>query len=79
MLIIDARGLVPPQPLIMILEALMDLPDGVELRARTDRRPLFLYSQLEVRGFNGISRQESDGSFVTMIRRRYARSSTDVT
>ena len=66
---LDARGLEPPQPLVKILEALATLPEGATLRARTDRRPLHLYAQLEARGFTGASVEQSDGSFVTHIQR----------
>jgi uncharacterized protein (DUF2249 family) len=67
---VDARGLEPPQPMIVILEALAALPKEAELRARTDRRPMHLYAQLEARGFFGETEAEKDGSFVTHIRRR---------
>jgi uncharacterized protein (DUF2249 family) len=66
---VDARQLEPPQPMVKILEALAALPDGVELRARTDRRPVHLYPMLEARGFVGESTEQSDGSFLTQIRR----------
>jgi len=67
---VDARGLEPPQPLVKILEALATLPEGARLRARTDRRPMHLYAQLEERGFLGESEEQKDGSFVTYVRRR---------
>ena len=66
---VDARGLEPPQPLVVILEALARLPESAALRARTDRRPLHLYAQLEQRGFIGETEEQKDGSFVTSIRR----------
>jgi uncharacterized protein (DUF2249 family) len=66
---LDARGLEPPEPLVKILEALPALPAGGQIRARTDRRPMHLYAQLEERGFAGESTEQSDGSFVTLIRR----------
>jgi uncharacterized protein (DUF2249 family) len=66
---VDARGLEPPQPLVTILETLSSLPPGAMLRARTDRRPMHLYAQLEARGFAGESNEQSDGSFITLIRR----------
>src|SRR5207249_1325721 len=65
---VDARGLEPPQPLVVILEALTQLSRGRVLRARTDRRPLHLYAQLEERGFSGATEEQTDGSFVTTIR-----------
>jgi len=64
---LDARGLEPPQPLVKILEALGHLPEHGELRARTDRRPMHLYPQLEERGFDATTKEESDGSFLTCI------------
>ncbi len=67
---LDARGLEPPQPLVKILEALSTLPDGARLRARTDRRPMHLYAQLEERGFAGETEEEKDGSFITYVSRR---------
>jgi TusA-related sulfurtransferase len=66
---VDARGLEPPQPLVVILEAITRLPENGELRAQTDRRPLHLYPLLEQRGFTGETEEQSDGSFVTTIRR----------
>lgn len=66
---VDARGLEPPQPMVKILEAIAALPNGAELRARTNRRPIHLYPHLEERGFVGESEEENDGSFVTHIRR----------
>ncbi len=67
---VDARGLEPPQPLVKILEAVSNLPQGAELRARTDRRPMHLYAQREERGFKGESEEQPDGSFLTYVRRR---------
>jgi len=66
---VDARGLEPPEPMVKILEKLAELPEGAELKARTDRRPLHLYGQLEQRGFIGETNEEPDGSFLTYVRR----------
>ena len=66
---LDARGLVPPQPMMRILEALPNLPGQAGLRAHTDRRPVHLYPFLLERGFEGDSEEQSDGSFITHIRR----------
>ncbi|MBI4659331.1 MAG: DUF2249 domain-containing protein [Verrucomicrobia bacterium] len=67
---LDARGLEPPQPMVAILEALASLPEDAELKARTDRRPVHLYAQLEERGFAGETSKQKDGSYVTRVRRR---------
>ena len=64
---IDARGLEPPQPLVKILEALGTLTPGRHLRARTDRRPMLLYPQVEERGFKAETAAQADGSFLTEI------------
>jgi uncharacterized protein (DUF2249 family) len=67
---VDARGLEPPHPMVKILETLATLPPGAELDARTDRRPMHLYAQLEERGFTGETKEQPDGSFLTHIWRR---------
>jgi uncharacterized protein (DUF2249 family) len=67
---VDARGLEPPQPMVKILEALVRLPVGAELRARTDRRPVHLLPQLDLRGFKGESSEQPDGSFITLVARK---------
>ncbi len=66
---VDTRGLEPPQPMVKILEGLATLATSAELLAHTDRRPMHLYAQLEQRGFTWISEEQSDGSFLTHIRR----------
>jgi len=66
---VDARGLEPPQPMVKILEALVALPAGAELRARTERRPMHLYPHLEERGFTAATEEQADGTFLTHIRR----------
>jgi hypothetical protein len=65
----DARGLEPPQPLVMILEALASLPENAQFQARTDRRPIHLHALLEERGFVGRTEPQPDGSFLTYVRR----------
>jgi uncharacterized protein (DUF2249 family) len=65
---VDARDLEPPQPMVKILEALAALPQDAVLHARTLRRPLHLYPQIEARGFMAESTEQSDGSFLTVIR-----------
>jgi uncharacterized protein (DUF2249 family) len=66
---VDARGLEPPQPMVRILETLAVLPNGAEMRAHTNRRPIHLYPHLEERGFVGETKEQNDGSFITHIRR----------
>jgi uncharacterized protein (DUF2249 family) len=66
---LDLRGLEPPQPLIRIMEAVTTLPPCGVLEARTDRRPIHLYPELEARGFSGQTEPEKDGSYLTRITR----------
>ena len=70
---VDARGLEPPQPLVKILEVVQSAPHDSRIEARTDRRPMHLYSALEERGWQAESKEESDGSFLTIIRRIQAK------
>ena len=67
---LDARGFEPPQPLMKALEAVATLPAGATLRLHTRWRPALLYAELEKRGFIGESEEQSDGSYLTNIRRR---------
>jgi hypothetical protein len=67
---LDARGFEPPQPLMKALEAVATLPEGATLRLHTRWRPALLYAELEKRGFSGESEEQTDGSYLTHIRRR---------
>jgi uncharacterized protein (DUF2249 family) len=48
---LDVRGVEPPWPMVRILEVLERLEPGERLEVLHDRRPLFLYPQLDDRGF----------------------------
>jgi uncharacterized protein (DUF2249 family) len=49
--ILDVRGLEPPLPMVRVLERIDTLADDERLEVIHDRRPMFLYPQLEERGF----------------------------
>jgi uncharacterized protein (DUF2249 family) len=66
-LVVDARGLEPPQPMARILEALPRIETGGQLLAMTDRRPMLLYPKLEDRGFKFATEETPDGWFETRI------------
>ena len=68
--ILDARDFEPPQPLLKTLEAVAALTEGTALQVHTRWRPALLYAELEKRGFVGKSQEQSDGSYITHIRRR---------
>ena len=48
---LDVRGTEPPWPMVRVLEALERLGPGDRLEVLHDRRPLFLYPQIDERGF----------------------------
>jgi uncharacterized protein (DUF2249 family) len=67
---IDVRGLEPPQPMVRVLESLDALPAGGELIVLHERRPMFLYPQLDERGFVHETDEPQPG--VVRIRIRHA-------
>ncbi|TMN23096.1 DUF2249 domain-containing protein [Lentibacillus cibarius] len=66
-MIIDNRGLEPPQPMMRTLKALDKLNDGASLSIINDRRPLFLYEELDDRGYAHETEAQDDGSFKITI------------
>ena len=66
---IDVRGLEPPEPLVRILDALESLPIEVKLHAWTDREPCHLFGEAEQRGFSTDCKEQSDGSWLTVLAR----------
>ena len=74
--VLDNRGLEPPQPMMRILESLESLPDEATLLAINERAPMFLYPELEARGYRHQTTPHPDGSFhITIHREGPARSS----
>ena len=49
--VLDVRGLEPPQPMLQVLREIEQLGPAGELEVHHDRRPTFLYPLLEHRGF----------------------------
>lgn len=66
---LDTRGLEPPEPLLRIIEAAEALGGGGVLLARTDRRPLHLYPELDARNIRHTSEEQTDGSWITKLQR----------
>lgn len=54
---IDVRELVPPEPMIRVLRALEDLPDGGRLLVHHVRRPMHLYDRLDEMGYAHDTRE----------------------
>jgi uncharacterized protein (DUF2249 family) len=66
---LDVRGLEPPQPMVLVLERLEALAENVTLEVLHDRRPLFLYPQLDERGFTYATDEPAPGVVRIRIRR----------
>jgi tRNA 2-thiouridine synthesizing protein A len=62
-MVLDNRGLEPPQPMMRTLAALENLAENEGLTIINDRRPMFLYEQLEELGYRQRTEQQNDGSF----------------
>lgn len=67
--VLDVRGLEPPEPMVRTLEALEALPDGRTLVQLNVRVPQFLLPQLEERGFVYEIREQSPELVRVFIRR----------
>lgn len=66
---LDVRGLEPPQPMVRVLAELETLGAGQTLEVLHDRRPLFLYPQLDDRGFVHETDEPEPGLVRIVIRR----------
>jgi uncharacterized protein (DUF2249 family) len=67
--VVDVRGLEPPQPMLRVLEEIDRLGPGAELEVHHDRRPMFLYPQLDERGFVHETDEPEPGLVRILIRR----------
>jgi TusA-related sulfurtransferase len=66
-ILIDARGLEPPEPLEKVMQALALLRPGQSIRLLLHREPFPLYAILEERGYLHDTRMDGDGSYVILI------------
>lgn len=67
--VLDVRGLEPPEPMVRTLEALAALPPGATLVQVNQRVPRFLLPELEARGFRHEVREQSEDLVRVFIRR----------
>ncbi len=65
--IVDARGLLPPEPLNLTLEALDTLPPGGEVILLLYREPTPLYDVLRRNGYTHRTEIQDDGAFAIHI------------
>lgn len=68
-IILDVRGLEPPAPMLVVLERLDTLGPDERLEVIHARRPMFLYPQLEDRGFVHETDEPEPGMVRITIRR----------
>jgi uncharacterized protein (DUF2249 family) len=69
---LDVRGLEPPLPMVRVLERLDALEPGRSLTVLHERRPLFLYPQLDERGFRHETDEPEPGLVRIVIRRAWS-------
>jgi hypothetical protein len=69
---IDVRGLEPPLPMVLVLERMEALGPGDTLIVLHERRPMFLYPQIEARGFVHETDDSQPGTVRIAIRRPVA-------
>lgn len=68
--LIDARELLPPEPMHRVLEALPLLSGADVLTLLLYREPFPLYAVLEERGFTWRTSLADDGTYSIEVRRR---------
>lgn len=66
-LVVDARGLAPPEPMERALKALSELQRDQRLRFMIHREPMPLYRILQNNGYQWRTRVLDDGTFEITI------------
>jgi uncharacterized protein (DUF2249 family) len=66
-IVLDVCGLMPPEPMERVLEALADLRPGQRLRMLIDREPRPLYRILERNDYRHDATLRDDGIFDILI------------
>jgi uncharacterized protein (DUF2249 family) len=66
-IVIDARGLEPPEPMVRTMEALDHLAAKQKLLVLLPREPYPLYRALEVNGFSWQAERRPDGTVAVLI------------
>ena len=68
--VLDVSGLLPPEPMEQILEALAALAPRTALQVLIDREPFPLYRVLERHGYRHQLTLRDDGRFDLLIQKR---------
>lgn len=72
---LDNRGLMPPEPMVITLEAIEAMAAGEVLEGWYDREPLLLYPELEARGHQARCDKRGPAEYRVLIRCGAARAS----
>ena len=68
-LVDSSSPLVPPEPMVKILQALETLPDDSRLLVHHVRRPMHLYDRLDEMGYAHETRELGPGRVEVMIQK----------
>jgi hypothetical protein len=68
--IFDVRGVKAPDDILAILKKASDLPTGSSLEFQIDSNPFQLYDLLQQRGFFLEMVQQTDGTFLGLVKAR---------
>jgi uncharacterized protein (DUF2249 family) len=66
-ILVDARGLEPPEPMEKVMQTLDLLRPGQSIRMLLHREPFPLYPILAGRGYRHATTMQADGSYVILI------------
>jgi len=67
---LDVRNLVPPEPMIKILETLSQVDENTLLLVHHHREPMMLYPKLEERGYEAVSNKIEENYFKVVITKK---------
>jgi len=67
---LDVRELVPPEPMIKILETLSQVDDNTLLLVHHHREPMMLYPKLEERGYEAVTNKIEENYFKVVITKK---------
>jgi len=65
--VLDNRGLEPPEPMQRTLKALVELKVGESIKIINDRKPMFLFEELDQKGFTYEVVAREDAGFEITI------------
>ena len=67
---IDVRELVPPEPMIKVLESLSDVDEETVLVVHHHREPMMLFPKLEERGFTAMTNKIEENYYKVVITKK---------